>query len=234
MSTDQRRPDSFEERLLGELRNLAVAESAAGAERPRWPKAWIVARPRRRVALVGGSAALLATAVAVGAAFLTAGAGPAYAVDTNDDGTVTVEINSLGDADGLQTKLREAGIPAVVQYLPPRKACNQPWFTPAQGGSPGGEIKGGVEHTTDGHTRFTISRNLPADLTLVIMTQTAAAGSRPDGAESVGVALAQGEVEQCHVVDAQPGSQPFPPKPGAGLHTEGGVGQGPSTLTRSG
>jgi hypothetical protein len=88
------------------------------------------------------------------------GAEPAYA---NDDGTVTVEISSLNDAAWLERKLREAGISAVVQYLPPGKACKQPWPTatpaahPAKGGPEGTAIRGGVDHN-EGHTRFTISR----------------------------------------------------------------------------
>jgi hypothetical protein len=151
---------------------------------------------------------------------------------------VTVEINSLSDAAGLESKLRESGIRAVVQYLPPGKGCKQPWFTlaspePSAGHEPA--IKGGVEHTSDGHTRFTISKHHPADETLVIMTQVAAGSSGLSGAgspESIGVALAKGEVKQCEIVDAPAGGQPLgPPPPGAGeLHTDGGkLGPGTST-----
>jgi DNA-directed RNA polymerase specialized sigma24 family protein len=38
---------------------------------------------------------------------------------------VTVGISSLRDTAGLERKLREAGIHAVVQYVPPGKACKQ-------------------------------------------------------------------------------------------------------------
>jgi hypothetical protein len=230
MKMDQRRRGDFEERLLDELRSLVVAQPSSGPERPlRRPGTWIAARSRRRLVLVGSTAALLAVGVGTGVPFLSSGAGPAYAVSRNDDGTVTVEINSLSDAAGLESKLREAGVHAVVQYLPPGKACKQPWFTLASPEhSPGHEpaTKGGVEHTSDGHTRFTISKHHPTDETLVIMTQEAAGGSSPSEAASptsIGVASAKGEVKQCEIIDAPAGSQPFgPPPPGAGeLHTNG-------------
>jgi hypothetical protein len=233
MNTHQRGRGHFEERLLEELRSLVVAGPSSS------PRVWVTPRSRRRLGLAGGVAALLAAAAGAGVPFLVGGAAPAYAVNTNDDGTVSVEINSLSDAAGLQSKLRQAGVPAVVQYLEPGKACKQPWFTPASppdgpppAGAPG--IKGGVEHTSDGQTRFTISKNLPADETLVIMTQTASDASVPPGAgnpESIGVALAKGEVPPCEIVDAPAGSRPLgPPPPGAQLQTNGGT-PGPGTST---
>ena len=226
MTIDQHRRGGFEERLLHELRSLVVAQHATGPERR--PRTWFATRPRRRLALAGSIAALLAVAAGAGVPLLSGGAAPAYAVSANDDGTVTVEINSLEDASGLEAKLREAGIPAVVQYLPPGKACKQPWFTPASI-SDRTAIKGGVERTSNGRTRFTISRNLPADTTLVIMTQV---GARADAeAASIGVAFAEGDVPPCEVVDAPAGSEPFGRPPGGAgqLHTERNGPAGPST-----
>jgi hypothetical protein len=230
MKTDQRRRGGFEERLLDELRSLVVAQPSSGLEQRG---------SRRRLVLAGSVAVLLAAAAGAGVPFLSSGAAPAYAVSTNDDGTVTVEINSLGDAAGLESKLRAAGVRAVVQYLPPGKACKQPWFTLAtpehDESSPGHEpaIKGGIEHTSDGHTRFTISKHHPADETFVIMTQVAAGASESSeapGPTSIAVALAKGEVGPCEIVDAPAGSQPFGgPPPGAGeLHTAGTPGTGAS------
>ena len=71
------------------------------------------------------------------------------------------------------------------------------------------------------------------------MTQVAAGASGPSRAASptsVGVALAEGEVEPCEIVDAPAGSQPFgAPPPGAGeLHTDSGtLGRGNSTSDSS-
>lgn len=103
---------SFEDRLLVELRAL-VAERPAPtvAHRPR-PR-----RTRIGLAVAGGAAAATVAAVA-----LVAGSGDrpsnAYAVERLADGAVSVSINSLSDADGLERKLREAGVPAVVDYDP--------------------------------------------------------------------------------------------------------------------
>lgn len=233
MNTDQPRRGGFEERLLHELRSLLVAQPSADPERPpRWARARLTFRPRGRLALAGGIAVLLAVAAGVGV-LLTGGAARAYAVSTNDDGTVTVEINSLKDAAGLESKLRDAGIRAVVQYLPPGKACKQPWFRPAsQEHGPGHEraTTSEVEHTSDGHARFTIGKHHPTDATLVILTQ----GSTDAGAASIGVAFAKGEVGNCEIVDAPSGSPPFgSPPPGSRLHTETGT-SGPDLSTSVG
>lgn len=232
MTTEQHKLGGFEERLLNELRALVVAQPSTGPERPaRSPRARVAAAPRRRLAFVGVVAALLVVAVGTGVPFLTDGAAPAYAVSSNEDGTVSVEISALKDAAGLESKLREVGIRAVVQYLPPRKACKQPWFTPASPPSQGSQPSfSGVQHTSDGRTRFTISKNVPADTTLVIMSQTASGAGGPEGAESIGVAFAKGEVKECEIVDAPAGAPPFGPPPAGGqLHTERGSGPGLST-----
>jgi hypothetical protein len=125
MNTTIQPPGRFEERLLAELRRV-VEEGAipAGAEplaaqRPELP--W----RRRRLVLAGGLAAAAAVASVAGLA-LNGGDNAAWAVTSNGDGTVTVKINSLRDADGLERKLTAAGVPALVQYLPAGKACGVP------------------------------------------------------------------------------------------------------------
>jgi hypothetical protein len=201
----------FEERLLDELRRM-VAEHPRTERPPRRP---------RRLVLAGGLASVAAVAAVAGVFLLTGGASPAYAVSKNDDGTVTVEISSLSDAAGLEQKLRDAGIRAVVQYVPPGKACKQPW--PTTPGAPPGlgndhtVLKGGVVHTDD-HTRFTISNNLPSDLTLVIVTQTT---RDTPGPEAIGITFAHGDVGTCELVDAPAGTPPLgPPPAGAQVHVE--------------
>jgi hypothetical protein len=229
---------SFEDRLLHELRNVVVANQTSGGGRKT---SWSVSRSPRRLALVGAAAVFVSVAAVAVVQLVGGGAAPAYAVNKNDDGTVTVEISSLSDAAGLERKLRDAGIPAVVQYLPPGKACKQPWPTAAPGAPASASddsavtadaekaaIKGGVEHTPD-RTRFTISKNLPADTTLVIMTQVNGP-SEATGPSSIGITLAHGEVQPCQIVDAPAGSPPFgPPPAGAHVHTENGAAQGLSS-----
>jgi hypothetical protein len=193
---------NFEERLLVELRSVV---SAAPVERgPRGLR-------RRRLALAGGVAAVVAAAAIAGAFFFSSGTQAAYAVTANADGSVTVEIDSLTDAAGLQAKLQAAGVNAVVEYLPVGKMCKQPWFTPAGAAAAGGTQKSEVGRTGDGATSFTISGDRPAGTTLVITTQTG-----PGNEQALGIGWAKGDVPPCQVVDAPPGSGPLGAPPDAG------------------
>jgi hypothetical protein len=92
---------TFEERLLVELRQEVSARPAP-------------ARPRRGRLIAVGATALAAIAAAIAVAL--GGGSAAYAVEPGANGQVTVKIHDLTDAAGLQAKLREAGVPAVVNY----------------------------------------------------------------------------------------------------------------------
>ena len=124
---------NFEDRLLVQLRNV-VAERPAPASRPR------------RGRLVAASAAVVA---AVTAAVLIAlgGGASAYAVESSPNGSVTVHINRLGDAAGLQRELRAAGIPAVVEYGAAMPAC-----AAGGGGAAGVSVGGGSAPAPTGPT----------------------------------------------------------------------------------
>jgi hypothetical protein len=122
MNATQQSPGRFEERLLAELRRVvAEGPSPAGAEASAARRP---ARPwrRRPLALAGGLAAVAAVGGVAGVA-LNGDDDAAWAVTPNADGTVTVKIDSLSDADGLERKLAAAGVPALVQFLPAGKAC---------------------------------------------------------------------------------------------------------------
>lgn len=101
--------NNFEERLLTELRQVAAERPEPAVKQTRWKPATF--------ALGGGSLALAAAA-----AVIIVGSGgnttSAYAVEKETDGSVTVEISSLKDAGGLETELRNVGIPAEVDYRP--------------------------------------------------------------------------------------------------------------------
>jgi hypothetical protein len=190
----------FEDRLLAELRQVVAARTASEA----------VAGSRRRRAprlLLGGAA----TAVVTGTLLFVAAGGdrvpPAFAIERQPDGNVTVKINRLSDADGLQRQLRAAGIAAVVNYTPLGKACREPRgrrAAPPQ--SPTGASVSGSSAT--GHaSSFTITRNMVGvGQTLVIMT------SGGDGASSVGMEVVQGPVSPCKLVNAP--APPFPAREG--------------------
>ena len=202
---------NFEERLLRELRSLVAAPPVDRGQRHAFWRG-------PRLVLAGGLAAVLAAAASAGVFFFSAGTQAAYAVTKNADGTVTVEIDSLSDAAGLQAKLQAAGVNAVVEYLPAGKACKQPWFTPAGFGAAGGLHGSEVGRTSDGSTRFTISGDLPSSSTLVITTQTG-----PGDERALGIAWAHGDVPPCEVADAPAGSGPLggPPTDGSAQSGQG-------------
>jgi hypothetical protein len=113
----------FEQRLLRELRRV-VSENP----RPATGERELATPPSRfgrglRLSLAAGVAAAAAIAVVSALSIGGGGGSKAWAVSSNPDGTVTVQIKSLADADGLQRKLAEAGIRSLVQYVPAGKTC---------------------------------------------------------------------------------------------------------------
>jgi hypothetical protein len=201
---------NFEERLLAELRTVMAAPRIDdGHRRGVWRAP--------RLVLAGGLAAVLTAAVTAGVFFLSAGTQAAYAVTRHADGSVTVEIDSLSDAAGLQAKLQAAGVNAVVEYLPAGKMCKRPWFTPAGAPADGEMQTGAVGRTSDGATSFTIGPVRSADDTLVITTQTG-----PGNERALGIGWAKGSVPACDVVDAPAGSGPL-----GGPPTDGSTQTGP-------
>jgi hypothetical protein len=119
----------FEERLLAELREV-VAERAAERDTGERPPA---RRLTGRSRLVAGAAAVAlgGAAVAFGVPLLAgdAGAPAAYAVESGAGGRITVTINRLEDAEGLEHQLAAHGVQARVAYTPKGKTCKGPWFT---------------------------------------------------------------------------------------------------------
>ncbi|MFN8215669.1 MAG: hypothetical protein U0R71_03645 [Solirubrobacterales bacterium] len=127
---DNRGPD-FEERLLTQLRGV-VAERAAEADadgasakgaRPAWRRA-------PRLALGGGVAL-----AAVGAALLVSAGSDstpaAFAVEAQEGGGVKIEIYDLGDPEGVEQALAEAGVRSQVSFLPAGMTCREPHYQPS-------------------------------------------------------------------------------------------------------
>jgi hypothetical protein len=109
-------PERFEDRLLHELRQIVdgnPAPTTASHDRPL----------RRRIAF-GAIGVATATAVVAIVATTSDVTPSAYAVQSGANGAVTVSIHSLSDAAGLQTSLRAAGVPAVVDYAPAGQAAS--------------------------------------------------------------------------------------------------------------
>lgn len=103
----------FEERLLDEL-NQVVRDNPAPA-RGTVPGR----RPVRRFVLAGGLAAAVVGLLSVNVDH----AATAYAVAKGADGTVTVTVSSVRDAEGLERALEAAGIDTRVAYAEGPEAC---------------------------------------------------------------------------------------------------------------
>jgi hypothetical protein len=193
----------FEDRLLAELRELVANQPGpVAAVRP-------TGRRRRPTRFVVGSVA--ATAVVAGlvlAATWSDNVSPAFAVDRQPDGSVTVTVKRLSDAQGLERQLRAAGIPAVVNYAPAGKACRGPG-TPARVRGLGPVHAGAVGSAAPGQpTTFHLSRNMVPPGETLLMTASGA-----NGPTSVGVAVVKGRVSSCTPVGVGT------PPPGGGLST---------------
>ncbi|MFC6086253.1 hypothetical protein [Sphaerisporangium aureirubrum] len=173
----------------------------AGAARPEAPTrrrgAVLRGTPRRRglrAAVLAGAAAAVA-AVAVPLALGT----PAYAVDRLPDGTVTVRIHEFLEPKRLQASLREAGVPAEVDYLPAGQTCRGPrGVRPATAGL-------ALEWPPDGSG---ITFRIPPDRlrpgqTLVIVATFAA--DDPARAGSIAMSVVEGRAARCTAVPGPAG-----------------------------
>lgn len=100
--------DTFETRLLAELRDHVASAPAPRRTTPRW--------------VIGGVAA---AAVAVAGVVLVPGLGTdaAYSVQEGNAGEIEVEVHRLEDAGGLEALLADHGVAADIRYLPWGQAC---------------------------------------------------------------------------------------------------------------
>src|SRR3712207_2642954 len=111
MNTNQR--ERFEDRLLVELQEI-VAERAAAAPSGAPDTVADTATDRAgrwkpRLVLTAVAASLAVVGAVVVPSFV--GGDSAYAVEPQQDGTIHVEIKQVSDAEGLQRRLTELGIP---------------------------------------------------------------------------------------------------------------------------
>ena len=220
--------DNFEERartlLKAEVAQRGAVEGLPATGTPVW------LRRAPRLGLAGAAVAAIAAAVLI----VNASGGdtpPAFAVESQPEGMVSVEIRSPEDPQGLERALDEVGVPASVTYLPAAMTCREPRFQaaawpkgaraivvgPPPGGAPrelaNATVVGGPggaraviqepEHGS-GPATFWISRAaVGPGQTLVI---TASAGD--EGIFGVGtpsqIALAEGTVSACEPVPAEP------------------------------
>src|SRR5919108_382481 len=205
---------AFQERLLTELKRSITATPEIAKARSR--ATWLP-----RVAVVSGLAVVLAGGVAV--VMPTArgpeSSGTAWAVTSNDDGTVTVEIRDIRDSDGLERKLEEVGVPAAVHYLPQDKVCAPPGYDARMNGdtgvmeraeaamNPGPTARGAVRVSESdvGAFVFTIDRSkLEPDYTIVVFAEhdDPEHGQNTDTVASIAPGVVRGDYyENCRLVD---------------------------------
>jgi len=101
--------DTFEQSLLGELRQHVVARTPVRS----------AARQRIGVRLaVGGLAAAGVATVALVLGSAAGGPAAAYAVESQPDGDVVVTVYDLAGADGFEAALAAEGIRAHLTYVP--------------------------------------------------------------------------------------------------------------------
>lgn len=111
-------PGSFQEQLLAELKETVAQRAATPAP----------ATGRRGVRRGAQAGAVLATAgaVAVLPSLFTGTATPAFAVERNDDGSISVWMREYTQPHKLLDRLRDLGVNAVVDFVPADKHCSTP------------------------------------------------------------------------------------------------------------
>jgi hypothetical protein len=205
----------FEQKLLTELKR-SVAESPRVIEVPRRRGAWSL-----RVTGV----AVLAAAIAIGVGVLLPTSSghrrinAAWAVTETDDGMVTVEISDIRNADGLERKLEEVGVPAAVHYLPQDKVCAPPGLAARLRGDSSkmarreaameaGPVVMGAVHVSEsaeGAFVFTIDRsNLEPDFMVVVFAEhdVPEHGQDAESVASIAPLVFRGDYyEECRLVD---------------------------------
>jgi hypothetical protein len=183
-------PERFEDRLLRELRQVVAERPAPATGSPRRTR-------RTRLALggVGIAAATIAIAVIATGSDVTPNA---YAVESHANGAVTVSISALRDANGLQSSLRAAGVPAVVTYVS-ADGSGCPSAPPAVGAGTGPVLEqGSTSSTAPGAPSTTVSPAGAAAPPAGVTTTTATAVAKPvtiDGSGAATVTIAPGQIK---------------------------------------
>ncbi len=117
--------DALHEAAVADLDAAARAQAAAApVTAPSWR------RRGRRLAL---GAALAVPAVAAALIVIAGGDNPpaAFAVEPQQGGGTLVKIYSLGDPEGVEQALEEAGVRSQVTYLPAGTTCREPHYQPS-------------------------------------------------------------------------------------------------------
>lgn len=137
--------------------------------------------------------------VAAVALIVSAGGGntpTAFAVESQPEGEVTVEIRSLEDATGLEDALDEAGIRASVSYLAAGMACKEPRFRPVSGAENDHALIS-APMNGNGPLAFSINRDAVGPGQTLVITAWPRPGVLLGGAQ---MKVAEGTVAPCEPV----------------------------------
>jgi hypothetical protein len=128
----------------------------------------------------------------------------AFAVETQSEGKISVEVLSLDDPAGLEMALEEAGVSASVSYLESGMSCKEPRFEVASAedghglvAGPGAIISGPMGG--EGSLTFTIDRDEVEPGETLVLTAWPQPGTLLGDAE---VKVAEGTVAPCEPVPA--------------------------------
>ncbi|WP_188196725.1 hypothetical protein [Nonomuraea sp. SYSU D8015] len=176
---------SFRDKLLEELR----AEAATVSWEPLPAR-----RPARHLVTAAGLGAAVVAAVAVAIPLMWDA--PAFAVVKNSDGTVTVRINEFVRPKELEKRLREAGVRAVIDYVPYGQTCREP-----RGENVPQPERMPLRHTEDSPGFRIDPKDIGPDETLVI--QMHSANGDPAKSNGGSVAVIRGPVASCELVPAK-------------------------------
>lgn len=122
--------DTQLDRLGDALHRAAVADLDAAAAAKAQTAAPLWRRRGPRLAL-GGAVALTAVAAALVVSAGGDNTPSAYAVETRPGGGVKIEIFSLGEPEGVERALEEAGVASQVTYLDAGMTCREPHYQPS-------------------------------------------------------------------------------------------------------
>ncbi|MFD1938320.1 MULTISPECIES: hypothetical protein [Nonomuraea] len=91
---------------------------------PRWRRGYTPGR----LALGLAASVVLAAGAVVGSGLLSDGSGlsSSYAVTRAADGKVIIQVRDFRDAEGLERRLKDLNVPAIVDYVPSGQMCGEP------------------------------------------------------------------------------------------------------------
>ncbi|WP_067465763.1 hypothetical protein [Actinomadura macra] len=189
---------TFEDRLLAELKDVVATRTASAPAQSRTPAVkW------RRAGLVTAAAGA-AAAMAIGIPVMSGDRAPkANAVVRDPDGSIRLYIRDYRHPEIIASRLRALGVPAAVDFVPNGKACRPPRGTIAPDDGTLVTIMRPEDDDSEGDFSRLHPDRLKPGRTLVLEVSFTSFG-RGASAASMFVGSATGPVAPCVLVPAPP------------------------------